>query len=71
MNWFSSICEKSFSRKDNMQRYVTSKRRNLGLTPFQTVPIEIVKATALEQVSYFDENKRNLIVFNDQMIDAS
>ena len=33
--------------------------------------IEIVKATALEQVSYFDENKRNLIVFNDEMIDAS
>ena len=33
--------------------------------------IEIVKATALEQVSYFDEDKRNLIVFNDQMIDAS
>ena len=33
--------------------------------------IEIVKATALEQDSYFDENKRNLIVFDDQMIDAS
>ena len=32
---------------------------------------EIVKATALEQVSYFGENKRNLIVFNDEMIDAS
>ena len=27
--------------------------------------------TALEQDSYFDENKRNLIVFDDQMIDAS
>ena len=28
-------------------------------------------ATALEQDSYFDVNKRNLIVFDDQMIDAS
>ena len=26
---------------------------------------------ALEQDSYFDVNKRNLIVFDDQMIDAS
>ena len=27
--------------------------------------------TALEQDSYFDVNKRNLIMFDDQMIDAS
>ena len=35
--------------------------------------IEFVKGipTALEQDSYFDVNKRNLIVFDDQMIDAS
>ena len=34
--------------------------------------IEFVKGiTALEQDSYFDLNKRNLIVFDDQMIDAS
>ena len=35
--------------------------------------IENVKGipTALEQDSYFDVNKRNLIVFDDQMIDAS
>ena len=35
--------------------------------------IEFVKGipTALEQDSYFNVNKRNLIVFNDQMIDAS
>ena len=34
---------------------------------------EFVKGipTALEQDSYFDVNKRNLIVFDDQMIDAS
>ena len=142
MSWFCSVCEKSFSRKDNMQRHVMSKHRNAGLTPFQTVPmfsqkcqrfrfehpftsmiagmtgsgktawvrsllqqasetiyppperivwcysqwqpaytemlvamrhIEFVKGipTALEQDSYFDVNKRNLIVFDDQMIDAS
>ena len=34
--------------------------------------IEFVKGiTALEQDSYFDLNKRNLIVFDDQMIDVS
>ena len=39
MNWFCSVCEKSFSRKDNMQRHVMSEQRNAGLTPFQTVPM--------------------------------
>ena len=36
-------------------------------------PIEFVKGilTALEQDSYFDVSKRNLIVFDDQMTDAS
>ena len=38
MSWFCSVCEKSFSRKDNMQRHVMSKHHNVGLTPFQTVP---------------------------------
>ena len=141
MSWFCSVCEKSFSRKDSMQRHVMSKHHNVGLTPFQTVPfsqkcqrfrfehpftsmiagmtgsgktawvrsllqhasdtiyppperivwcysqwqpaytqmlvampnIEFVKGipTALEQDSYFDVNKRNLIVFDDQIIDAS
>ena len=35
-------------------------------------PIEFVKGipTALEQDSYFDVNKRDLIAFDDQMIDA-
>ena len=141
MSWFCSVCEKSFSRKDSMQRHVMSKHHNVGLTPFQTVPfsqkcqrfrfehpftsmiagmtgsgktawvrfllqqasetiypprrglfgvihngsLRIHKCqspchtlnsqkgipTTLEQDSYFDVNKRNLIVFDDQMIDAS
>ena len=142
LSWFCSVCEKSVSRKDNMQRHVMSKHRNASLTPFQTVPmfsqkcqrfrfehpftsmiagmtgsgktawvrsllqqasetiyppperivwcysqwqpaytemlvamlhIEFVKGipTALEQDSYFDVNKQNLIVFDDQTIDAS
>ena len=43
--------------------------RNLVAMPH----IEFVKGipTALEQGSYVDVNKRNLIVFEDQMIDAS
>ena len=141
MSWFCSVCEKSFSRKDSMQRHVMSKHHNVGLTPFQTVPfsqkcqrfrfehpftsmiagmtgsgktawvrsllqqasetiyppperivwcysqwqpaytemlvamphIEFVKGTptALEQDSDFDVNKGNLILFDDQIIDAS
>ena len=142
MSWFCSVCEKSFSRKDSMQRHAISKHRNAGLTPFQTVPmssqkcqrfrfehpftsmtagmtksgkaawvlslldqaseaiylpperivwcysqwqpaytemlvamqhIEFIKwiPTALEQDFYFDVKKQNLIVFDDQMIDAS
>ena len=38
MSWFCSVCEKSFSRKDSMQRHVMSEHRNVGLTRFQTVP---------------------------------
>ena len=45
MNWFCSVCEKSF--KDDMQRYVTSKHRNLGLTPFQTVAMSSQKCQRL------------------------
>ena len=38
MSWLCSLCEKSFSIKDSMQRHVMSKHRDVGLTPFQTVP---------------------------------
>ena len=38
MSWLCSVCEKSFSIKDSMQRHVMSKHRDVGLTPFQTVP---------------------------------
>ena len=38
MSWSCSVCEKSVSRKDSMQRHVMSKQRNVGLTPFQTDP---------------------------------
>ena len=38
MSWLCSVCRKSFSRKDSMQRHVMSKHRNAGITPFQTVP---------------------------------
>ena len=36
MSWFCSVCEKSFSRKDSMQRNVMSKHRTAGLKPFQS-----------------------------------
>ena len=38
MSSFCSVCEKSFSRKDSMQRHVMSKHRNATLTPFHPVP---------------------------------
>ena len=43
MSCFCSVCEKSFSRKDDMQRHVMSQHRNAGLTPFQTVPMSSQK----------------------------
>ena len=43
MSWFCSVCEKSFSRKDSMQRHAISKHLNAGLTPFQTVPMSSQK----------------------------
>ena len=141
MNSFCPVCEKTFSRKDGMQRHMTNKHSNPTSTPFKAIPIstqkcqlfcfkhrftcmvagmtgsgktfwvqavlqracevisppperivwcysqwqpaymqmlvtipqvEFVKGIppALEQDSYFDVNKRNLIVFDDQMIDA-
>ena len=33
MSWFRSVCKKSLSRKDRMQRHVMSKHRNAGLYP--------------------------------------
>ena len=37
MSWLCLVCEKSFSRKDMMQRHVMSKHSKACLTPFQTV----------------------------------
>ena len=141
MNWSSPVCENNFSRKDSMQRHMSSKQNNRGFIPFggmfnsrekcqrfqfihpftcmvagmtgsgktawvqtllrqaqnvidpppqrivwcysqwqpaymvlvATIPqIEFVKGIPpdLEHDSYFDVNKRNLLVFDDQMIDA-
>ena len=47
MSWFCSVCEKSFSRKDNMQRHVMFKHRNAGLTSFQTVLMSLQKMLAV------------------------
>ena len=143
MSYSCPICEKTFGRKDNMQRHVNNRHSNPGhFTPFNAMPysavkcerfqfehpftcmvagmtgsgktvwvqsllkqanrminppperivwcysqwqpaymemlvsisnIEFVKGIppALEQDSYLDVNKRNLMVFDDQMIDAS
>ena len=43
MSWLCSVCVKSFSRKDSMQRHVMSKHSNAGLTPFQRVPMSSQK----------------------------
>ena len=55
MSWLCSVCEKSFSRKDNMQRLVMSKHRNAGLTPFQTVPMFSQKCQRLNVRRYVHE----------------
>ena len=141
MNWSCPVCQKDFSRKDNMQRHMNRKHSNSDFSPFtpmsqetcqwfqfkhpftcmvvgmtgsgktvwvqslltqayrminlppekivwcytqwQPVYMEMLVTikipnigfvkgipTALEQDAYFSVNKRNLIVFDDQMIDA-
>ncbi|KAL9953004.1 hypothetical protein ACROYT_G040351, partial [Oculina patagonica] len=141
MSWSCPICQKDFSRKDSMQRHMSSKHSTSGFPPFQamsisrekcqrfhlghpftcmvagmtgsgktlwvksllqqahktihlpperivwcysqwqpaysellmTIPgIEFSKGIpeTLEQDSYFDVNIRNLIVIDDQMIEA-
>ena len=39
MAWFCSFWDKSFSRKDNMQRHLISKHLNTSLSPFHTAPM--------------------------------
>ena len=39
MSWFCSFCEKSFSRKDNMQRHMFNKHNESpSFTPFRAMP---------------------------------
>ena len=52
MSWFCSVCEKSFSRKDSMQRHVMSKQRNVGLASFQTVQCLHKNVSVLLQTSF-------------------
>ena len=49
MSWFCSVCEKSLSRKDSIQRHVMAKQRKACLTPFQTVamPSKILSVVLL------------------------
>ena len=61
MGWFCSVCEKSFSRKDSMQRHVMSKHRNVGLNPFQTVPVSSKKC----QWFRFEHRSFHLHVFRN------
>ena len=57
MSWFCSVHEKSFSRKDNMQRYVMSKDRNAGLTHLNNVFTE--KSAVSLRASYHLHDCRN------------
>ena len=53
MSWFCSFCEKSFSRKDSMQRHVMSKHRNAGFTPFRAMPFSVEKCQRFQFVHPF------------------
>ena len=39
MSWLCSVCQKSFSTKDILQRHVMSKHRMAGITAFQAFPM--------------------------------
>ena len=53
MSWFCSFCEKSFSRKDIMQRHVMSKHRNAGFTPLRAMPFSVEKCQRFQFVHPF------------------
>ena len=38
MNWSCPVCEKSFSRKDNMQRHMSNKHGNPVFNPNYSAP---------------------------------
>ena len=54
MSWFCSLYEKSFSRKDSMQRHLMSKHRNAGLIPLQTVLMPSRKMSAVSLRASFN-----------------
>ena len=39
MSWPCSVCQKKFSRKDSMQRHISSKHGTSGFAPFQAKSI--------------------------------
>ena len=47
MSWFCSVCEKSLSRKESMQRHVMDKHRKGGLASFETVAMPSKKMSAV------------------------
>ena len=68
MSWFCSVCEKSLSRKDSMQRHVMAKQRKACLTPFQTVamPSKNMSAVSL-RASFHLHGYRGDQVWKDSM----
>ena len=38
MNWSCPVCEKTFSRKDNMQRQMSNKYGNSVFNPMYNIP---------------------------------
>ena len=39
MSWSCPVCQKEFSRKDNMQRHMSRRHGTSGFAPLQTKPI--------------------------------
>ena len=68
MSWFCSVCEKSLSRKDSMQRHVMAKQRKACLTLFQTVamPSKNMSAVSL-RASFHLHGYRDDQVWKDSL----
>ena len=68
MSWFCSVCEKSLSRKDSMQRHVMIKQSKACLTPFQTVAMSSKNMSAVSlRASFHLHSCRDDQVWKDSL----
>ena len=58
MSWSCPHCEKTFSRKDNMQRRVNNRHSNTGyFVPFNAMLFSTEKCQRFQFINYLDDDE--------------